>query len=64
VVTVDHPAAGEIKLVGPAVTYSLTPAEVRSAPPLLGEHTAVVLGTLQEDAPATPDAGAGGDSAS
>ncbi|HEV7129953.1 MAG TPA: CoA transferase [Ktedonobacterales bacterium] len=64
VVTVDHPAAGEIKLVGPAVTYSLTPAEVRSAPPLLGEHTAAVLGTLPDDAPATPDAGAGGDSAS
>lgn len=46
VVTVAHPSAGEIPLVGPAAIFSQTPAEVRLPPPLLGQHTAEVLSTL------------------
>ncbi len=40
---VDHPTAGRIRLTGPAVKYSRTPARIRSAPPLLGQHSAEVL---------------------
>ncbi|HET8908347.1 MAG TPA: CoA transferase, partial [Ktedonobacterales bacterium] len=47
VVTVAHPSAGEIPLVGPAAIFSQTPAEVRLPPPLLGQHTAEVLSALQ-----------------
>ncbi len=40
--TVDHPD-GPLPLVGPVAKLSQTPATVRSAPPLLGEHTEVIL---------------------
>ena len=40
---VFHPVAGNIKLTGPAVKYSQTPARIRSAPPLLGQHSSQVL---------------------
>ena len=46
VVTIAHPVAGDLPLVGPAALYSQTPAEVRLPPPLLGEHTAEVLSSL------------------
>ncbi|MGE5334475.1 MAG: CaiB/BaiF CoA transferase family protein [Nitrososphaerota archaeon] len=46
VVTIAHPTAGDVRLVGPAASYSQTPAEVRLPPPLLGEHTAEVLAAL------------------
>jgi crotonobetainyl-CoA:carnitine CoA-transferase CaiB-like acyl-CoA transferase len=46
VVTIAHQTAGEIKMVGPAVSYSLTPAQVTSAPPRLGEHTVEVVKAL------------------
>lgn len=39
VVTMTHPTAGEIQVVGPAVTYSLTPAQAITPPPRIGEHT-------------------------
>lgn len=32
-----------MKLVGPAVIYSESDVKIRSPPPLLGEHTDVVL---------------------
>lgn len=48
VVTMKHPTAGEIRLVGPAVTYSLTPAQMTTPPPRLGEHTEEVLQALQQ----------------
>jgi crotonobetainyl-CoA:carnitine CoA-transferase CaiB-like acyl-CoA transferase len=48
VVTMTHPTAGEIRLVGPAVTYSLTPAQMTTPPPRLGEHTKEVLQALQD----------------
>lgn len=41
-----HPTAGEVKVVGPPFHFSETPAAPRSAPPLLGEHTAQVLREL------------------
>ncbi|KAJ1929392.1 hypothetical protein IWQ60_001195 [Tieghemiomyces parasiticus] len=41
--TVDHPVAGPVRLVGPAVKYSDTPATIRLPPPTLGQHTAEVL---------------------
>ena len=42
--TVNHPAAGELKLVGIPFRMNGTPAAVRRPPPLLGEHTDEVLG--------------------
>ena len=44
--TVTHPVTGAIPLIGPALKLSATPAQIRSAPPLLGEHTVSVLTTL------------------
>ncbi len=40
--TVNHPD-GLLRLVGPVAKLSETPATVRAAPPLLGEHTAAIL---------------------
>jgi len=52
VVTMPHPTAGAIQLIGPAVTYSLTPARAMTPPPRLGEHTAEIKRLLQtEDEP-------------
>jgi formyl-CoA transferase len=42
VVSVEHPAVGELKLVGIPFKFSATPASIRRPPPLLGEHTAEV----------------------
>ncbi|MCW5593003.1 MAG: CoA transferase, partial [Burkholderiales bacterium] len=41
-----HPAAGEVKVVANPVRFSATPARSESAPPLLGQHTADILGGL------------------
>ncbi|ROS38434.1 CaiB/BaiF CoA transferase family protein [Amycolatopsis thermoflava] len=40
---VMHPTVGELPQVGPAILMGSTPGSVRSAPPLLGQHTAEVL---------------------
>jgi crotonobetainyl-CoA:carnitine CoA-transferase CaiB-like acyl-CoA transferase len=40
---IDHPRLGPIKQLGPVIAMSDTPGEIRSAPPLLGEHTDEVL---------------------
>lgn len=46
----EHPDAGVIPLVGPVPKLHGTPAEIRRAPPLLGEHTDEVLcGVLEYD---------------
>ncbi|KIK59379.1 hypothetical protein GYMLUDRAFT_85990 [Collybiopsis luxurians FD-317 M1] len=42
-VEVDHPRAGPIKLVAPAVTYNGKKMPVRRHPPWLGEHSDEVL---------------------
>jgi crotonobetainyl-CoA:carnitine CoA-transferase CaiB-like acyl-CoA transferase len=42
----DHPRAGRLKTLAPAVRFERTPARVRSAAPGLGEHTDQVLAEL------------------
>lgn len=42
----EHPTAGTVKVVGPAVTLSETPAAIRSHAPLVGEHTQEILSGL------------------
>lgn len=42
----EHPEAGRIRVVGPPVKLSLTPAQVARPSPLYGQHTAEVLGEL------------------
>lgn len=44
--TVDHPACGEIKLIGSPVKYSEAQPGIRTPPPTLGEHTVQVLEEL------------------
>ena len=46
IVDLEHPLAGMIKVLGNPVHFSDTPVNYRTAPPLLGEHTADVLGQL------------------
>ncbi|GHO70811.1 CoA transferase [Ktedonobacter sp. SOSP1-52] len=53
VVSLAHPTAGDVRLVGPAVNYSLTPAEITSPPPLLGEHTQEIIKSYCD--PSQPD---------
>ena len=56
VVEVPHPTAGSIRLTGLPVKFSGTPASIRLAPPLLGQHTAEVLrGWLKMDNSAIDD---------
>lgn len=45
VTEVHHPTAGTIRTAGLPVKLSATPASIRLPPPLLGQHTAEVLGT-------------------
>ena len=46
VVEVNHPKAGKTKALGLPIKFSDTPGSVRSAAPLLGQHTRVVLLSL------------------
>ncbi len=46
VIEVEHPTEGKVKQVGIAVKLSDTPGEVRSLPPMLGEHTEEILAGL------------------
>ncbi|MBW3665211.1 MAG: CoA transferase [Actinobacteria bacterium] len=43
VTQVEHPTIGSLDQIGPVVQLRSTPAQVRSAPPLLGQHTVEVL---------------------
>ncbi|MEV6942776.1 CaiB/BaiF CoA-transferase family protein [Streptomyces sp. NPDC051172] len=43
VVELDHPTVGQLHAVGSPLKLSHTPARIRSAPPLLGQHTDEVL---------------------
>jgi crotonobetainyl-CoA:carnitine CoA-transferase CaiB-like acyl-CoA transferase len=52
----DHPVAGKVKLVGPAVKLSATPGSVRTPAPTLGQHTDVVLQDILDMDPAAIDA--------
>jgi crotonobetainyl-CoA:carnitine CoA-transferase CaiB-like acyl-CoA transferase len=45
-VDVEHPTLGPVPQVGLPYKLSVTPASIRSAPPLLGEHSAQILAEL------------------
>jgi crotonobetainyl-CoA:carnitine CoA-transferase CaiB-like acyl-CoA transferase len=45
-VAIDHPTLGPIPQVGVPFKLSRTPASIRTAPPMLGEHSAEVLSEL------------------
>lgn len=44
IVPLVHPTAGDIAVLGTPLKMSATPADVRTPPPLLGEHTDAILG--------------------
>jgi formyl-CoA transferase/CoA:oxalate CoA-transferase len=48
-VTLDHPTAGPVTMTGNPAKFSATAAEMRSAPPLLGQHTDEILHALGYD---------------
>ena len=41
---IEHPDTGSIPLIGPVPKFTDTPANIYSPPPLLGEHTNIILG--------------------
>ena len=54
--TVQHSTLGPVKMVGPPVQYSRTPAAIQSAPPRLNEHaTHVLTHVLEYDAATIQD---------
>ncbi|KAI8325051.1 formyl-coenzyme A transferase [Martensiomyces pterosporus] len=40
---IDHPFAGKLRIVGPAVEYSASHVDIRLPPPMLGQHTEEIL---------------------
>ena len=49
-VQVEHPVLGALHQVGFPFAFERTPPSIRSAPPLLGEHTDSVLAELGYEA--------------
>jgi len=45
-VEVEHPALGVLRQAGIPIEFAATPGSVRTAPPLLGEHTEEILAEL------------------
>jgi crotonobetainyl-CoA:carnitine CoA-transferase CaiB-like acyl-CoA transferase len=50
-VTMKHPAIGELPLVGSPLKMSDTPIEYRLHPPLMGANTEIILNELLEYSP-------------
>ncbi len=46
VLTIEHEQAGKLRVLGTPVRLHATPAEQRTCPPELGEHTAQILAEL------------------
>ena len=46
VMSVAHPLAGSVRMIGSPLKLADTPVVTPTAPPLLGEHSAEVLGEL------------------
>ena len=46
VVALPHPTVGSVSTIGNPARFSGTPVEIRSAPPLLGQHTDDILRSL------------------
>jgi len=57
---VEHPVEGSVRMLGFPFKLSTTPARVRRPPPLLGEHTAELLGEPWEIEEPAPSGGNGG----
>lgn len=45
-INMQHPKAGSITLLAPWIRMSLTPTEIKTVSPLIGQHTNEVLGNL------------------
>jgi len=50
IVELEHPSAGPVKTLGHPVKFSETPASIRSAAPVLGQHSREVLSEAGYDA--------------
>ncbi|HMN10200.1 MAG TPA: CoA transferase [Gemmatimonadaceae bacterium] len=59
VMEIEHPVEGVIKSLGFPVRMGGTPLAVRRAPPLLGQHTAEVMGELAHPTPGPSAEGSG-----
>ncbi len=60
-VTIEHPLAGTVRMVGPALQMAETPLAVQGSSPVLGEHTDEVLSSIgysAEEIEAMREAGA------
>jgi CoA:oxalate CoA-transferase len=55
VVTLDHPKAGPITVMGVPIRLWDTPGSASAAPPLLGQHTGEILTRLLRIPPARVD---------
>ncbi|TRO47833.1 hypothetical protein E2P65_03795 [Candidatus Bathyarchaeota archaeon] len=42
----EHPVAGRVKQIGPALKFSETKCRLTTPPPQLGEHTEEILKTI------------------